>query len=384
MKKTKVAIVRCEKYDYNEVYSSVKKGIELIGGINRFIKEGENILLKPNVLIGDKPDKHTTTHPTVFRAVGDICKSIVPNTLYYGDSPGFGKPETQLRKSGLKAPADDLGIKLADFENGTHVHFKDSPFTKQFEIANGVLEADGIISISKMKSHALTRVTGAVKNQFGCIPGVLKAEYHVKLPDPYDFSKMLVALNLYLKPRLYIMDGVVAMEGNGPKSGDPINMNVILASEDPIALDSVMSKLMNLDPLYNPTAKYGKEWGLGTYSIDEIDIVGENIDDYIKKDFDVVRKPAQSVMNGKSVSFVKNMFVPKPVINTSSCEKCGVCIEVCPVEGNAVNWREGIKNTVPVHDYKKCIRCYCCQELCPYSAITVKTPLLGKLFHRGK
>lgn len=381
MNKSKVAIVKCDSYDESKVYEAVKKGIELIGGIDQFVKSNEKILLKPNILIGDKPEKNTTTNPMVFKAVAKLVGAVTKN-LTYGDSPGFGKPQGQAKKAHFEGIAEELGIKFADFENGEEVHFKDSPFVKQFVIAKGVREADGIISISKMKTHGLTRITGAVKNQFGCVPGLLKAEYHVKMPNNIDFSKMLVALNLLLEPRLYIMDGISAMEGNGPRSGDPVNMGVLLFSSDPVALDAVFCKMIDINPEFIPTITAGKEYGLGTYINDEIEIAGEKLEPLIKKDYKVVRKPVKPVTDTGIVSFFKNLLAPRPIIDKDKCIKCGVCVKVCPVKEKAVNWSNGDKTKPPVHNYKICIRCYCCQELCPERAISIKTPLLGKLLHR--
>jgi uncharacterized protein (DUF362 family)/NAD-dependent dihydropyrimidine dehydrogenase PreA subunit len=378
MKKSRVAIINCETYSEDKVYQAVKKGIDLLGGVDKYIQDGEKILLKPNVLVGDKPERNTTTHPAVFKAVAKVLGESKAD-LYYGDSPGFGSPEFQLKRSGFTLVANELNIKIADFHKGKEIEFQDSPFVKKFNIANGVLESDGLINISKMKTHGLTRITGAVKNLFGCVPGLLKAEYHVKMPNVFDFAKMLVSLNLLLKPRLHIMDGIVAMQGNGPRSGEAINMNVILVAEDPIALDAVFCKLIKLNPDFVPTSKPGKEWGLGTYIDEEIELVGDDIKDLITGDFDVVRKPVKSVTSSNIVSFLKNLVSPRPVIDKDRCTKCGVCIEVCLVDGKAVNWWDGDKTRPPQHNYRKCIRCYCCQELCPYKAISIKTPILGKL-----
>lgn len=380
MNKSKVAIVKCESYDETKVYEAVKKGVDLLGGIEQFVKSGEKILLKPNILMGDKPEKNTTTNPVVFKSVAKLFKQIT-NELTYGDSPGFGKPLAQARKSQLEPVAQELGVSFADFDNGVEVNFKDSPFVKHFVIAKGVDEADGIISLSKMKTHGLTRITGAVKNQFGCIPGLLKAEYHVKMPNSLDFSKMLVTLNMLLRPRLYIMDSILAMEGNGPRGGDTTKMNVLIFSKDPIALDTVFCKLIDLNPEFVPTNTAGKELGLGTYLDNEIEIVGEELETIVNKKFNVVRKPVKPVTDTGVVSFFKNLLAPRPVINKDKCVKCGVCVRVCPVKEKAVNWDNGDKSKPPVHNYKICIRCYCCQEMCPESAISVKTPLLGKLLH---
>jgi uncharacterized protein (DUF362 family)/Pyruvate/2-oxoacid:ferredoxin oxidoreductase delta subunit len=382
MNKSTVAVLRCETYEEDKVFEVMKRGIDLIGGAGSFAKKGEKILLKPNVLVGDNPDRCISTHPSVLKAVGRIFKEIT-SELYYGDSSGFGKSVVQLKKAGLSQAADDLGIKLADFMNGQEISFNDSPYTRKFVIAKGVLESDGIISLAKLKTHQLNRMTGAVKNQFGCIPGMLKAQFHIKVPDPADFSKMLVSLTLFLQPRLYIMDGIMAMEGNGPRTGDPVAMNVLLFSKDPVALDSVACRMIDLNVDYVPTMKPGKEWGLGVYDEEEIELVGDPVESFVNKNFNVVRKPVKSVLSGGAVSFIKNLFSSRPYIIKKTCTRCGVCVKACPAEPKAVNWKNSNKETPPVHKYTRCIRCFCCQELCPEGAIHVKTPLPGKLIFRG-
>jgi uncharacterized protein (DUF362 family)/NAD-dependent dihydropyrimidine dehydrogenase PreA subunit len=382
MNKSTVAVVRCETYHEDTVFEAVKRGIELIGGAGSFAKSGEKILLKPNVLVGDNPERCISTHPAVLKAAGRVFKEI-SGEIFYGDSSGFGKSVVQMKKAGLSQAADEMGIKLADFITGQEVSFPDSPYTKKFVIANGALDTDGLISLAKLKTHQLNRMTGAVKNQFGCIPGMLKAEYHLKVPHPIDFSKMLVALNLFLKPRLYIMDGIMAMEGNGPRTGDPVAMNVMLFSKDPVALDAVACRMIDLNVDYVPTMKPGKEWGLGVYGEEEIKLVGDPVDSFVNKNFNVVRKPVKSVLNNGAVSLIKNLFTSKPYIIKVKCTMCGTCVKSCPADPKALSWKKENKKIPPVHTYTRCIRCFCCQELCPEGAIHVKTPLAGRLIFRG-
>jgi len=381
MVKSAVALVRCESYQNEEVYKAVKRGIDLLGGAASFTGKREHILLKPNVLFGDKPERCTTTNPVVFRETGRLFKESGAE-LYFGDSPGFGKATTQLKRSGMSRAAAEAGIKEADFDNGREVLFKESFFAHKFLIADGVLEADGLISIGKLKTHQLTRITAAVKNQFGCIPGLIKAKYHADLAVVDDFAGMLVALNLLLKPRLYIVDGIMAMEGNGPRSGDPVQMNVLLFSRDPIALDATICRMIDLNPEYVPTMKPGREWGLGTYKSEEIEIVGDPLASFINSGFNAVRRPPARVQGLGPISFIFSLFSSRPVIKEEKCVRCGVCIEVCPVKPKALNWRTGDKQKLqpPIFDYSKCILCYCCQELCPEKAIRVKTPLLARIF----
>jgi ferredoxin len=224
-----------------------------------------------------------------------------------------------------------------------------------------------------MKTHMLARITGAVKNQFGCVYGLNKANYHLKIPNPTNFSKMLVDLNLLLKPRLYIMDGIVAMEGNGPRGGTPINMNCIIISNDPVAVDSTFCRMIDLDPMLVPTNKYGKIAGLGTYEKQEIEYVGDPINKFINKKFNVVRKQvSNNLIKSLMPKFLRNIIYHKPMIDSLKCIKCGICVNACPVEGKALHFTNNKKDSPPKYDYNKCIRCYCCQEMCPKKAIYSK------------
>ncbi len=380
---SKVAVIRCTSYDYSEVKSAVERGLELIGGPLAFVKPGENILLKPNLLAADPPEKCVTTHPAVFKAVGEVFQAAGV-ALTYGDSPGFGSPEATARKAGIAAAATELQIKLADFQQGEEVFFPEGVQNKKFIIARGVLASDGIISLPKLKTHALTRMTGSIKNQFGCIPGVLKGEYHVKLPNVNNFAQMLVDLNNLLKPRLYIMDGIMAMEGNGPRGGQPKQMSILLFPSDPVALDATVCRIVGLSPEYIPTMELGMKAGLGTYLEDEIEILGDDLSQFLAPAFDVVREPASAHRSIPLSGLLNNLLVPKPVINEAGCIKCGVCIKVCPVTPKVLDWDNGDDSKPPVYDYSRCIRCYCCQELCPESTIDVKVPLVRRGLDRMK
>lgn len=382
MEKSRVALVRCEEYQDERVYQSVRKGIELLGGISQFVKPGEKIVLKPNVLFGMDPQKCVTTHPSVLKAAGKVFQAAGAK-VYYGDSSGIGSSEGHLRRAGLKEAADSLGILLADFDKGRETSHKAALQNKRFIIANGVLDSDGLISLSKMKTHGLVRFTGAVKNQFGCIPGMLKPQFHVKLADPYRFATMLVDINTLVRPRLFIMDGIMAMEGNGPRNGKPRPMNVLLFSTDPIALDSIACKMINLNPEFVPTSRPGEQSGLGTYHYENIEVLGDDLQSFITRDFQVVRRPPTAATSGRLRSFLKNQVTSRPVIEQSKCTACGTCLKVCPVGETALKWASQKTGKFPKHNYSQCIRCYCCQEMCPEGAITIDSPWLGKLIFRS-
>ncbi len=379
--KSRVALVACDSYEQETVDAALRRAVDLVGGAAAFVKPGETILLKPNVLVGSNPDKCVSTQPAFFRAAIGLFREAGA-ALTCGDSSAAGTTAFNMRLAGLKQVADELGVPLADFSNGRTVAHPDALLYHRFLIAAGVMEADGLISLAKLKTHGLTRLTGAVKNQFGCIPGLAKAQQHARLPDPFDFATMLVDLNTLLRPRLYLMDGVMAMEGNGPRSGSPRKMGVILASTDPVALDATVARLVAMDPSFVPTADPGERSGLGTWREENIEVVGDKLEDFVCPDFDVVREPVESRKGGRLVAFVKNRISPQPVIDGAKCNQCGTCVTHCPVTPKAVDWRRGNHERPPVHHYGRCIRCFCCQELCPQAAISIRQPLLGRLFNR--
>ncbi len=381
MTKSRVAVIGCDSYDEEKVYEAVRSGLELLGGISAFVSQGEKIVIKPNVLIGSSPEKCICLHPEVFRATARILKEAGPE-LSYGDSSGFGSGRINMKRAGFTRVADELGIKLADFDKGKPVAHGRALLNKSFVLANGVLEADGLVSVSKLKTHGLTRFTGAVKNQFGCVPGLQKGQFHIKMADPYDFGTMLVDLNTLIKPRLYIMDGIMAMEGNGPRNGNPRKLGVLLFSSDPIALDAAACKIIDLNPEAVPTSEPGERAGLGTYHYNDIEIVGDDIESFIDKEFDVVRKPPVRDTGGRVRNLLKSKLCPRPVIDETLCTNCGTCVKQCPVDPKAVDWHSGNKTSPPSYVYDRCIRCYCCQELCPEGAVSVKEPLLGRVIFR--
>lgn len=373
---SKVIVQRCDSYDLELVFPKIKWAIEQLGGIESLIPKEKTILLNPNLVVGSAPENAVTTHPVIFEAVAKLLIEHDYNVIY-GDSPGLGNPEKAAQKSGLKEVADRYNIKHADFTNGKQVSVPESKVCKQFEIVNAHFEAEAIINLPKMKAHALQRITGAIKNPFGMVLGYNKATMHSRFTNAFIFAEMLIDLNNYLKVDLHIMDGIVAMEGNGPRNGDPVDMNVILVSKDPVALDTVFCKLVDVNHLIIPAIQYGQEYGLGTY--EDIEIIGDDIEPLINKEFNVDHNPVK-IEDANKFAILKKV-VRRPFILNDKCKKCGVCVEVCPLEEKAVNWKNGDKTKPPVYDYTKCIRCYCCQEMCPHHAIEVKTPLIGKILY---
>lgn len=376
MKKSIVALMHCDSYESKKVREVIKKGILLVGGMSSFFKKGESIVLKPNLLKGAHHNLAMTTHPAIFEAVIQEFMEFGLK-LSYGDSPGVGKPENVAAKTGLADIAHKHSVTLSDFTSNIKTTCIEPCIKKTIPLAKGVLDADGLVSLSKMKSHGFVRMTGAVKNQYGCITGLNKPGYHAKIPMANDFASFVVDINLVIKPRLYIMDAIIAMEGNGPMNGDPTPMNCILISKDPVALDAIACQLMDLNPDFVPTCIAGQEKGLGTFKYDSISVVGEPVEKHINKSFNVIRKPVFNLTSKGIIRTIKSKLMPKPIINNDICISCGQCEEICPVNPKALLWKVGKKKkSPPYYSYSNCIRCFCCQETCPAKAITIKTSKL--------
>jgi uncharacterized protein (DUF362 family)/NAD-dependent dihydropyrimidine dehydrogenase PreA subunit len=375
----RVAVMKCESYA--QVQSALSHGLDLLGGLSEFCEPNQRILLKPNLLLGDKPEKGTATHPEFFKAVSKILKSGGAK-LSYGDSPGVGSPEMAVRTSGLGDVADSLGMTLADFIHTHEVVNPDGNLIKQFWLAEGLSGMDGIINLPKIKTHGLMRLTGAVKNLFGCLPGVQKATFHARLKDEFLFAEMLVDLAELISPRLHIMDGVLGMEGNGPRNGRMRPIGLVMLSTNPHALDHCVARIMNLDPSLVSTLQVAQERGL--YQPEDIEILGEALAPFVIEDYDVNRSKASTTGQQKFyMDLFRDWVTPKPVIDPQACTMCGRCVSVCPASPKAVRFLNG-RQQAPQYEYKHCIRCYCCQETCPDEAINIRTPLLGRLLDKVK
>lgn len=380
--RSRVVIVPCDSYDKEQVYRAMRSGIAALGGLSALLSAEENILVKPNFLSAAAADKAVTTHPSVIEAMLRILHEDGCLHVAYGDSPGHGKCESVIRKLELPDFAGCYGAVRANMEEEVLTSFPGGRTAKSFHFTKGVAEADAIVNLCKMKTHALERVTGAVKNVYGFICGAHKAAGHVKYPNASTFARMLADIHRCTDIRLHIMDGIVAMEGNGPGAGDPTEMNVLLFSADPVALDAVFCALVCLDPKAVPTCVQGELAGIGTYHEEKIALSLVSPDGaceemcfeqlrrrFGKPDFNVDRKGTKKTLLGSYSGFMARM--KRPVIDKEQCIKCGICVSHCPVEGKAIDFRDG-REQPPVYDYRKCIRCYCCQEMCPQHAITVK------------
>jgi uncharacterized protein (DUF362 family)/Pyruvate/2-oxoacid:ferredoxin oxidoreductase delta subunit len=362
--KSSVSIVKCQDYHEERVLSALRRGIDLIGGIQSFVKKGNRVLLKPNLLFGKSPEKAVTTHPSILRGMIQIVQEAggVP---FIGDSPSVGSLTWTAEKAGIKAVADRMKCPLVEFNRPVLSPRGGGKTFKQLEIDRAVLEADVVINLPKLKTHSLTLLTLGVKNLFGCIPGPKKPLWHLKAgEDQKTFAKILVDIYQVIQPSLTLLDGIVGMEGNGPNSGRPVPIGLILASGDSLNLDQIVCDLLGISRESLLTNRVAFEQGMGK---DPIDVFGERVEDLKISRFQF---PALSQPNWKLPGFLskalKNALTSKPVIEGEVCKSCDRCTEICPPKALARKGKDLF------FDYGQCIRCLCCLEVCPEGAVSVK------------
>lgn len=377
---TKVALIKCSSYNFEEVKMAIGKGIELIGGIRNFISTDENILLKPNILTGANPERCITTHPQIFRAISEILLEK-RFSISYGDRPGIVPPLIAAKKSGLAEIADLLKIPFADFNTTYTHHFNEGKFIKSFDFYKAIADHRAFISLPKFKTHTFTKITGAVKNQFGCLTFIPRREYHAHMNNPVLFSKMILDLNQAIHPRLYIVDAIEAMEGDGPVGGNPVKLNLIAISSDPVALDATLCRVINLDPSIVPSVYYGSLYGYGFLNEDDIEIVGNSLKEFVNPGFRVDRSQVSEPEKKGILNPIFRRISRKPKVIAGNCTHCANCVDACPVMPKAIYFPEKDSEKAPVIDYSLCIRCYCCFEMCSYNAIYLSNPFIRKVLN---
>ena len=362
----KVALSRCGSYETAEVFDAVKRSVDLVGGIEAFVKPGMRVLLKPNLLSARPPEDAVDTHPEVVRAVARLVKDAraVP---FIGDSPGgFGKNiEDVFEKSGMKRIADEEGIKLETFTA--------SKFVDGLPIACQIFDSDRIISIPKFKTHSITVLTAAVKNMFGSVVGLYKAECHSRAPREEDFSRIMAKVYSISRPHLTVVDGVVAMEGDGPSAGAARKMGLVMAGEDAVAIDSCLAKIMGIAPLDVLVTKEAYESKLGEADPAKIEVSGDTLDAFMVNDFKLPQTTPLKYLPKSVINCIASLIRFKPNIDENICRRCNLCKLACPVHCIEIS-----KDSCSI-DYKKCVRCLCCHEVCPYKAISIKRNILTKM-----
>ena len=379
-----VSLVKCSGCEREAVEGAVREAVGLLGGISSIIRPGERVLIKPNMLQAAAPERAITTHPSIVAAVIRMVKEAGAVPMV-GDSPGMGRYERVLRTTGIGQVAEELGAETPDFSvNPLDVENETGLRVKRLVISRAAVEADKIISLPKLKTHGHVYFTGAVKNQFGCVPGFLKTQYHFRFPDRDRFAGALLDINRFLKPRLAlcVMDGIVAMEGNGPSGGTPRKVGVIIAGRDFPTVDVVACRVVNIEPMTVPTTRAAYVTGYITEDMADIKVLGEPIENVVVEDFQRLRVVSRVAQLGpippRLARRLAESLVPKPAPDRKLCTLCGACVEACPAVPKAI----GLAHSSIVIDHRKCICCYCCQEMCPSGAMKLRSGLLARLLNR--
>ena len=383
---SKVVIQECGSYSINKITEKLNSGMELIGGWETFIHPGMTVLLKVNLIGPKSSETAAVTHSEFVRAITKILKKM-DCTVWIGDSSGGAiagiAPTTQsFEVSGLNSVAKEEGAIIKNFDKeGVRECLISADYGDKLYLAKPVFEADLVINLPKFKTHTAGIYTGAVKNVFGFIPGLKKAEYHKLLPDPENFGSMLADIHENSKIALHIMDGITAMQGEGPTAGDVYNGNKILISTDPLALDTVAAKMIGLDIKDIPILNAARMRNIGEWHLESIEICGDYNHPPELKGFKLPKRfNSKKKQNYKVLIKVIDFLKTRPKIKLSLCKQCNMCVESCPVQA--------IDKRTKVIDYSKCIECMCCHELCRYKAVELKKDnmiagLMTKLY-RGK
>lgn len=379
MKKAKVSIVKLEDYQSEKVLNALKKSLDLIGGLENILKPQTKIFVKINYLSPPSPpERAIITHPEFTRQVLSLLKNLNLKITVGDDIQAREKDGFLL--SGYRQICEEMGIRLVNLkEIGFREVDCNGQLLKKTYISSLLLESDYIVNLPKLKTHSFTVYTGAVKNMFGIIPYGLRLSYHRRYQKNEMFSQMLVDIFSCAPPHLTIMDAVVAMEGEGPSGGNPRKMGIILASEDAVALDAVATKITGYDPLDIPSTQNAHDRGFGIGKLEEIEILGEKIQDVEAKDFKhsgIAVGFLRRKLPASAYAVIQEQLIFIPEIRKDRCTNCLECVYICP-SGAAKQDQDSVWI-----DRDMCIHCMCCHEVCRFQAIKLKQRPVGRIIRR--
>ena len=365
-----VALQKCYEYNFEEVYKSIISLLELVPPPDF---KGKTVLLKPNILYPKKPELAVCTHPVV---VGAVVKALVEKgagKVLVGEAPAIANSTYAAKTVGMYDQVVANGGEWADFSKSVEVPCPDGKIVKKFNFAEPFLQADLVVSLSKLKSHQFMSYTGAMKNLFGLIVGLEKAEQHYRFPNKETFGEFLTDLNVTANAQYAIMDAIVGMDGpGGPGSGNPIKLNFLAASDNILALDWKCASLVGYNPHRIPNLESALKRGVWLSSEKDITTVGENESNCKCPNFKIVKNPSKTlqIMIPGWVNFIAKKFFEKtPNFNPKKCVRCGRCKQICPAHIIELN---GKNKTANLTDKSKCLHCFCCHEICPEDAIKLK------------
>jgi len=370
-----VAITRAQNYELNEMRNGIAGALDLIGGLKSIVKRRDKVFIKINHLPPPSPpERGIVTHPIFTEAVITLLKDLgaeitVGDDIELDDG-GFGP-------SGYTEMCKRNGVRLVSLREGGFTARKiNGIILKEVYFARTALEADVFINLPKLKTHSLCTYTGAVKNLYGCIPVGLRRQYHGEYLPIEEFCQMCADIYSAAPPNLNILDGIMAMEGEGPGNGKVRKMGIILAARDGVALDAVANKIIGLEPANVLTTRYAGECGLGISDLSKIEVKGETIESVSVKDFKLPATVAKFV-TGRTprglAKFAITQITPRPYVDKKTCQACRECVKVCPAGAATMNDKNAEIN------HAKCISCMCCHEVCRYDAIVPRRPWLGRI-----
>ena len=336
------------------------------------IRPGMRVVLKPNLVMSSKPEQAIITHPAFTAAVGK-CVQKAGGRVVIAESPGGpytpAAMKAMFRATGYRDMAEACGFTLYTDCKSREVTLPQAKRCRELSVVEPFLDRDYLIDLPKLKTHSMVGFSGAVKNLFGTVPGLQKPELHCRFPEREPFSEMLCDLCHFLGPDLSLMDGIWAMEGNGPTGGQRRDLHVIAGSESPWALDVAAASLVGLEPEKITMLREGHERGYGPLDLSELELVGDPMETLLAPDFLKAQASSTDFID-RLPKFLrpaaKKLATPYPRIDKKRCVGCGKCAESCPQ--HTISLREG----KAVIRYQNCIRCFCCHEMCPKHVVQIK------------
>ncbi|RMF26581.1 MAG: DUF362 domain-containing protein [Cyanobacteria bacterium J083] len=248
---SQVSLISAKSYDLKQLNNSINQLLQPLGGIEAFVKPGDRVLLKPNLLTGSRPTKECITRPEIVYCVAQLVQAA-GGKPFLGDSPAFGSAKGVAKANGYLPLMAELDIPIVEFK-GKRYETESNNF-QHLRLSKEAMDADVIINLPKIKSHMQLTMTMGVKNLFGCVPGKMKAWWHLEAgKDANRFGEMLVETAKAIAPDLTIIDGIIGHEGNGPSGGEPRELGVLGASADVFALDRAIVEVVNVEPHTVPT-----------------------------------------------------------------------------------------------------------------------------------
>lgn len=263
-----VSLISAKSYEFSPLRSALERLLAPWGGMSAFVQPGNRVLLKPNLLTGSRSGKECTTRPELVYTVARMVLDV-GGLPFIGDSPAFGSARGVAIANGYQSILDELQIPILDFQGQRYQTVSES--FNHLLLSREAMDADVVINLPKVKSHVQLTLTLGVKNLFGCVPGKMKAWWHMEAgKDQQRFGEMLVETARAIAPNLTIADGILGHEGNGPSNGQPRELGVLAASPDVFALDRALVEVLQIQPELIPTITAAQRLGVSA-ALDEIE-----------------------------------------------------------------------------------------------------------------